>query len=50
MKKKLLMLLAGILPVFFVFTGVKADDTIDIVFDNAYAHSSLKTQTKFIKD
>lgn len=45
------MLLAGILPVFFVFTGVKADDTIDIVFDNACTPPfEFRTQTKFIKD
>ena len=49
MKKKLLMLLAGILPVFFVFTGVKADDTIDIVFDNAYAPFEFKDSDQVYK-
>ncbi len=42
MKKKLLMTLAAILPVFFMFTGVKADDTIDIVFDSTYAPFEFK--------
>ncbi|HFU3946206.1 TPA: ABC transporter substrate-binding protein/permease [Streptococcus suis] len=42
MKKKLLILLTSILSVFFIFTGVKADDTIDIVFDNAYAPFEFK--------
>lgn len=49
MKKKLLMLLASILPVFFVFTGVKADDTIDIVFDNAYAPFEFKDSDQVYK-
>ncbi|MBP9623386.1 MAG: ABC transporter substrate-binding protein/permease [Streptococcus sp.] len=49
MKKKLLMLFAGILPVFFVFTGVKADDTIDIVFDNAYAPFEFKDSDQVYK-
>ncbi|HFI0288164.1 TPA: ABC transporter substrate-binding protein/permease [Streptococcus suis] len=49
MKKKLLMLLASILPVFFVFTGVKADDTIDIVFDNAYAPFEFKDSDQIYK-
>ncbi|HFI0331071.1 TPA: ABC transporter substrate-binding protein/permease [Streptococcus suis] len=49
MKKKLLMLLAIILPVFFVFTGVKADDTIDIVFDNAYAPFEFKDSDQVYK-
>ncbi|HFU3951772.1 TPA: ABC transporter substrate-binding protein/permease, partial [Streptococcus suis] len=48
-KKKLLMLLASILPVFFVFTGVKADDTIDIVFDNAYAPFEFKDSDQVYK-
>ncbi len=43
------MLLAGILPVFFVFTGVKADDTIDIVFDNAYAPFEFKDSDQVYK-
>lgn len=49
MKKKLLILLASILPVFFVFTGVKADDTIDIVFDNAYAPFEFKDSDQTYK-
>ncbi|HEM3650439.1 ABC transporter substrate-binding protein/permease [Streptococcus suis] len=49
MKKKLLMLLASILPVFFIFTGVKADDTIDIVFDNAYAPFEFKDSDQVYK-
>ncbi|HFU4358392.1 TPA: ABC transporter substrate-binding protein/permease [Streptococcus suis] len=49
MKKKLLMLLASVLPVFFVFTGVKADDTIDIVFDNAYAPFEFKDSDQVYK-
>ena len=49
MKKKLLMLLASILPVFFVFTGVKVDDTIDIVFDNAYAPFEFKDSDQVYK-
>lgn len=49
MKKKLLMLLASILAVFFVFTGVKADDTIDIVFDNAYAPFEFKDSDQVYK-
>ena len=49
MKKKLLMLLASILPVFFVFTGVKADDTIDIVFDIAYAPFEFKDSDQVYK-
>ncbi|HFI0685650.1 TPA: ABC transporter substrate-binding protein/permease [Streptococcus suis] len=49
MKKKLLMLLTSILPVFFVFTGVKADDTIDIVFDNAYAPFEFKDSDQVYK-
>ncbi|HEL1761556.1 TPA: ABC transporter substrate-binding protein/permease [Streptococcus suis] len=49
MKKKLLMLLASILPVFFIFTGVKADDTIDIAFDNAYAPFEFKDSDQIYK-
>ncbi|WP_105147191.1 ABC transporter substrate-binding protein/permease [Streptococcus suis] len=49
MKKKLRMLLASILPVFFIFTGVKADDTIDIVFDNAYAPFEFKDSDQIYK-
>ncbi|MFM0878569.1 ABC transporter substrate-binding protein/permease [Streptococcus suis] len=49
MKKKLLMLLASILPLFFIFTGVKADDTIDIVFDNAYAPFEFKDSDQIYK-
>lgn len=49
MKKKLLMLLASILPVFFIFTSVKADDTIDIVFDNAYAPFEFKDSDQIYK-
>ncbi|HEM3561791.1 TPA: ABC transporter substrate-binding protein/permease [Streptococcus suis] len=49
MKKKLLMLLASILPVFFIFTGVKADDTIDVVFDNAYAPFEFKDSDQIYK-
>ncbi|HHT7827487.1 TPA: ABC transporter substrate-binding protein/permease [Streptococcus suis] len=49
MKKKLLMLLASILPVFFIFTGVKADETIDIVFDNAYAPFEFKDSDQIYK-
>ncbi|MEG3343681.1 ABC transporter substrate-binding protein/permease [Streptococcus suis] len=49
MKKKLFMLLASILPVFFIFTGVQADDTIDIVFDNAYAPFEFKDSDQTYK-
>ncbi|HFI0419781.1 TPA: ABC transporter substrate-binding protein/permease [Streptococcus suis] len=49
MKKKLFMLLASLLPVFFIFTGVKADDTIDIVFDNAYAPFEFKDSDQVYK-
>lgn len=49
MKKKLLILLASILPVFFIFIGVKADDTIDIVFDNAYAPFEFKDSDQIYK-
>ncbi|HFR3714790.1 TPA: ABC transporter substrate-binding protein/permease [Streptococcus suis] len=49
MKKKLLMLLASILPVFFIFTSVKADDTIDVVFDNAYAPFEFKDSDQIYK-
>ncbi|CYW85986.1 amino acid ABC transporter periplasmic protein [Streptococcus suis] len=49
MKKKLLMLLASILPVFFIFTGIKADDTIDVVFDNAYAPFEFKDSDQIYK-
>lgn len=49
MKKKLLMFLASILSVFFIFTGVKADDTIDIVFDNAYAPFEFKDSDQVYK-
>lgn len=49
MKKKLLILLTSILSVFFIFTGVKADDTIDIVFDNAYAPFEFKDSDQVYK-
>ncbi|HEL9598840.1 TPA: ABC transporter substrate-binding protein/permease [Streptococcus suis] len=49
MKKKLLMLLATILPMFFIFTGVKADDTIDIVFDSTYAPFEFKDSDQVYK-
>lgn len=49
MKKKLFLLLASILPVFFIFTSVKADDTIDIVFDNAYAPFEFKDSDQVYK-
>ncbi|HEL2576456.1 TPA: ABC transporter substrate-binding protein/permease [Streptococcus suis] len=49
MKKKLFMLLASILPVFFIFTGVQADDTIDIVFDNSYAPFEFKDSDQTYK-
>lgn len=49
MKKKLLILLTSILSVFFIFTGVKADDTIDIVFDNAYAPFEFKDSDQTYK-
>ncbi|HFI0644600.1 TPA: ABC transporter substrate-binding protein/permease [Streptococcus suis] len=49
MKKKLFMLLASLLPVFFIFTGVKADDAIDIVFDNAYAPFEFKDSDQVYK-
>ncbi|HEL9635215.1 TPA: ABC transporter substrate-binding protein/permease [Streptococcus suis] len=49
MKKKLFLLLASILPIFFIFTGVKADDTIDIVFDNAYAPFEFKDSDQVYK-
>ncbi|HFH9837726.1 TPA: ABC transporter substrate-binding protein/permease [Streptococcus suis] len=42
MKKKFFILLASMLPVFFIFTSVKADDAIDIVFDNSYAPFEFK--------
>lgn len=49
MKKKLLILLTSILSMFFIFTGVKADDTIDIVFDNAYAPFEFKDSDQTYK-
>ncbi|NQN68734.1 ABC transporter permease subunit [Streptococcus suis] len=49
MKKKLLILLTSLLSVFFIFTGVKADDTIDIVFDNAYAPFEFKDSDQVYK-
>ncbi|HEP1844007.1 TPA: ABC transporter substrate-binding protein/permease [Streptococcus suis] len=49
MKKKLLILLTSLLSVFFIFNGVKADDTIDIVFDNAYAPFEFKDSDQVYK-
>lgn len=49
MKKKLFMLLASILPAFFIFTGTKANDAIDIVFDNAYAPFEFKDSDQVYK-
>ncbi len=49
MKKKMLMLLATILPAFLVFTNVKASDAIDIVFDNAYAPFEFKDSDQTYK-
>ncbi|HEM2548264.1 TPA: ABC transporter substrate-binding protein/permease [Streptococcus suis] len=49
MKKKLLILLTSLLSVFFIFIGVKADDTIDIVFDNAYAPFEFKDSDQVYK-
>ncbi|MBY5034878.1 ABC transporter substrate-binding protein/permease [Streptococcus gallolyticus] len=49
MKKKLFMLLATILPAFFLFTGVKADDTIDIAFDSTYAPFEFKDSDQVYK-
>ncbi|TCD46253.1 ABC transporter permease subunit [Streptococcus sp. X16XC17] len=49
MKKKLLMLMATVLPLFFIFTGVKADDTIDIVFDSTYAPFEFKDSDQIYK-
>lgn len=49
MKKKLLIGLASMLSMFFIFTGVKADDTIDIVFDNAYAPFEFKDSDQTYK-
>lgn len=49
MKKKLLIFLATILPTFFSFTTVKADDTIDIVFDSTYAPFEFKDSDQVYK-
>ncbi|MGT2711744.1 ABC transporter substrate-binding protein/permease [Streptococcus oriscaviae] len=49
MKKKWLILLASILPMFFIFTGVKADDTIDIVSDSTYAPFEFKDSDQVYK-
>lgn len=49
MKKKMLMLLATILPLFFVFSNVKADDSITIVSDTAYAPFEFKDSDQVYK-
>lgn len=49
MKKKLLMLMATVLPLFFIFTSVKADDTIDIAFDSTYAPFEFKDSDQTYK-
>lgn len=49
MKKKLLMLLTSMLPIFFIFTSVQAEDTIDIVFDNSYAPFEFKDSDQVYK-
>ena len=49
MKKKMLMLLATILPLFFVFSNVKADDSITIVSDTAYAPFEFKDSDQTYK-
>ena len=49
MKKKMLMLLATLLPLFFVFSTVKADDAITIVSDTAYAPFEFKDSDQAYK-
>lgn len=49
MKKKGLILLALLLPMFFVFTGVRADEVIDIVFDSTYAPFEFKDSDQVYK-
>lgn len=49
MKKKLFMLMATILPAFFLFTGVQADDNIDIAFDSTYAPFEFKDSDQVYK-
>lgn len=49
MKKKLLMLLATVLPLFFVYSSVKADDSITIVSDTAYAPFEFKDSDQVYK-
>ena len=49
MKKKMLMLLATLLPLFFVFSTVKADDAITIVSDTAYAPFEFKDSDQTYK-
>ena len=49
MKKKMLLLLATLLPLFFVFSSVKADDSITIVSDTAYAPFEFKDSDQVYK-
>lgn len=48
MKKKW-FILAALLPLFFLFSPVKADDTIDIVFDSTYAPFEFKDSDQVYK-
>lgn len=43
------MLLTSMLPIFFIFTSVQAEDTIDIVFDNSYAPFEFKDSDQVYK-
>lgn len=48
MKKKWFTL-AALLPLFFLFSPVKADDTVDIVFDSTYAPFEFKDSDQVYK-
>ncbi|MBF0786607.1 MULTISPECIES: ABC transporter substrate-binding protein/permease [unclassified Streptococcus] len=48
MKKKWFTL-AALLPLFFLFSSVKANDTIDIVFDSTYAPFEFKDSDQIYK-
>ncbi len=49
MKKKMLLLMATILPLFFVYSNVKADEKITIVSDTAYAPFEFKDSDQVYK-
>lgn len=49
MKKKILIFLAVIMPLFFIYLSVKADDSITIVSDTAYAPFEFKDSDQIYK-